>query len=218
MGNATGGGSGPTGSAALRPNTFLVYGYLGAAIVVTVTLVRTLGIVTGAVLGIGGHVLFHLPLFVVRSEETLVTDKSVETVRQELSSTRNPLTALWIAKADSVHQQVDRDVPRTECTIPGPLGLTRRRYVLTVDERADGTLHLEIRRDGSAVVDARLAIDGGDPDTRLTVVAERNEVHLFSLVLLRASESTIARYLEERGYEIVAADTSTTFRSFGSGH
>lgn len=209
---------GPDGreSRAYRGYQFLSFAFFVLLSAVLVVLTLTFGFVTGLALTLGVYLLFHVPVFAVRGEEVMAIDEPPKTIQEELASVRNPLTSLWIARADRIHEPQGRDDDRISFSTAGLLGRFRKQYVIDVEEDSDDEIHLEIRREDSTIVTTRITIEGNDDGTSITIASDRTAVDAFSLVLMTVLESTVRRHLATYGYDPVESDVSVRMRSLFS--
>lgn len=207
--------SGPT-DRFLRRFDLVAYLYLGVVLVATVYFVRTFGFLRGGALVLCGHVLVHAPIFELRSEETMWTEKAVDAVRDEFASARNPLTSLWIAKADRIDRSEGEHEVAIQFTISDLFGLFSNRYAIDVDPASDDGRRLTIRRNDSVVVDTFIDVTSADDGTYLRLETERTAVHAFGLLLLVVLRSDVARHLSASGYELVDERTAVRPRIPGT--
>lgn len=208
------GTTGAVGSGVHRRYQLFGYAYFAVLAVATLFIVWTFGPLAALVLVLPVHLLLHAPILATHSETEMVTEDPAEAVYEELSSPRNPLTALWNVGADHVEYLDDR---RVEFTVSVLLGLSEQRYVIGVDGRPGGTIRIEIQRGGSIHVDARVAIEETDDGTTVTVLSDRSGLHAFSLLLMWTTQPEIARHLSDSGYELVEEGTTVRLRSPLSG-
>lgn len=196
---------------AFRRYDVLVYAYFAAMTAATLVLAWRAGPLVGVAVVLGAHVLLHVPAFAVRSELTMLTDESPDAAYREFAALRNPLTTLWLQRADGAEGPTDGGDASATFRLSGPAGLSSRRHVVSVDERSDRELHLEIRR-ARPVLDAHIRVEADEDGTAVTVEADRTRVHAFSLFLMWAVESAMVRHFAAHGYEVAQEDATVRLR------
>lgn len=200
----------PTDSTPMRSFNRAVYGYLGVIAGSVFVLSRLLGVLFAGVLVLGGHLLLHAPAFTLRNRTHLRHEESVEVVRDDLFSIRNPLTSMWIEDADV--GELDSSRTRVCFTRSGPLGFSRRQYRLTMSTASDDTTEFELEREGTVLVTAQAFLEASEAGTRVEVTAERNRVHAFSLLLMKLLGPRYNRYLGANGYDVIREESSVGVR------
>lgn len=162
-----------------------------------------LGILAG--LGVAGvtHLLMHAPVVALRGRSILRTDRSPASVREELSSPRNPLTALWFDAADAVEA---RDGGRARLTASGPGGLSEREWIVEV---TDGDpIRLTIRRDATVLAAAAVAVEAEGDGSRVTLATDRPRARPMTLVNVAAAGAQYIAHFAAHGYELVDGERS----------
>lgn len=203
-------GSSTASDDAMQSYNRLVYGYFGLMIVAFLALVGPFGIPLAGAVVLGGHLLFHAPLFVLTGHLYAHHDSSVEEVRKELSSVQNPLTSMWLVDVD--HRKLNTESGSIRFQRDGPFGLFSKQYQLAVTTQADETIELAISRDERSIVTAHVSVEPTGVRTRVEITFERDAVHAFSLVLMMLVGSTTNRFLAAHGYDVVEESQSTGFR------
>ncbi|SEQ96867.1 hypothetical protein [Natrinema salaciae] len=202
-------GSSTADTDVMRSFNLFVYGYFALLIISLYALAQPIGLFLAGAVVLGGHLLLHAPLFVLRGELKARCNKPAEAVREELSSVRNPLTSMWLANADVESGPQSGTVHFTRT---GPLGLFSKRYQLSVTTLPDETIEQTIQRDGRSIVTARSSIESTEAETAIEMSFERNAIHAFSLLLMTVLESRLNRSLAAHGYDFVQESYSIGLR------
>lgn len=137
-------------------------------------------------------------MFALRGHATFRTDREPTAVREELSSPENPLTTLWFDAATTVEE---RDGGAARLLAGGRWGLGEREWVVGVQD--GDSIDLEIRRDGTLLVAARVAVEATDEGSRVTVGVDRVGVRPMTLLTILASEAQYVAHFAAHGYALV---------------
>lgn len=205
-------GDSETAEGPLRRLNRFAYLYYGAIIIATLSLSQMFGVLRGSGLVLCGHVLLHVPIFKLRSEGAMRTEKATEIVHDEFASVRNPLTSLWLATADQLDDPENGSENSVLFTVSGLRGLLSSQYSIHVEDSADSSYRVEIRQDGSVIIDTHLTVESVDDGTRLQIVTERTAVHAYRLLSMILMRSEFTRYFASYGYEPIEENLSVRLR------
>lgn len=197
-----------------RRNNALFVAYYAALPVAMLSLARVTGLLVAGGVVAGLHILVHVPAFEARERLVLLTDEPPDAVRDAFSTAHNPLTSLWIEGADGIHEETDTEVRFDRSWI---LGLSSKRYTVSVRPDAGGGQRFEIRRGDTPVVTCSLEIVARESGTGLRTTTRRSPIHAFLLVLLVLNGSEVRRHLATCGYEVTDVRTAIGLRSRAGG-
>lgn len=150
-----------------------------------------------------------VPLFDLRTEGALETEKSPVPVREKFEELLNPIAAFPVAWADEIHEESTDGGGATAVLKGTLLKLFRREYSLHVTRTNDDSVQIQFGEDEAAV---KLSIAPSDDGTRVTVTSSHERERLLGLLYLVLQSPFEQRVLKHFGSQSVENSTKIDFR------
>lgn len=172
----------------------------------------TAGFIVASVVFLSFHLVDTVPLFDLRGEGVLETDKPPEAVRGEFEAIVNPLTAVAVAWADEIREGSTNRGGTTAVLEGKLLKLFTREYRLRVDHGDGDSIRILFEKGDDIDATIELSILAQDDATRVAMRSRHGEERILGLLHLFLQNRFEKRVMEHFGYRVVEGSTSVDFR------